>query len=176
MCDMSSIMKRALLAMVLVACGGGAEVPANAPVNALVQAPAPVDTRNAGQVVVDILGTLGYACTAGDMSWSCAVPPGQTDPEPLSVSFTDDGANTRIYFETFRKRAFAKPCAQFVDHMNDLANPGDAFDVTCDDSSQTFRLRTTFNYYDTDVAAWINAHRVNRASSLALLKKSHALR
>ncbi len=158
------------LGLFVAACGrhaggGGGEA----------QEPAP-DNRNAGQVIVDILTSQGYACAAGDSSWTCNVP-GDAMNWPLSVSYISeqDGSQT-IWIDSYATRAFGHKCAEYINHMTDLAVAADQFSVSCDDGTQTFRMNTAFTYANAEVMSWMNNHLSHRQASWQLLLSARALR
>jgi hypothetical protein len=136
---------------------------------------APVDNRNAGQVVIDILTQQGYKCTVEETRWDCVSPnaPNWT----FYVSFIADDTQTTIWLDSYALRAFGHPCPEFTNDMNDLAVPNDGFQVTCDDSSQQFRMNTALQYgSDLDVTGWTQNHMTHREASMELLRKAHAIR
>ena len=136
---------------------------------------APVDNRNAGQVVVDIITQLGYKCNVEETRWTCTSP---NDPTwPFTVSFLVEETQTSIWLDSYQLRAFGHRCDEYTNHMADLAVPADSFVVSCDDTSQAFRMNTSVLYTsDLDVKAWLQNHLDHRATSLVLLKKAHAIR
>jgi len=149
--------------------------PAAADVQAA-QAQAPVDNRNSGQVIVDIMQARGYACTVQDSRYDCT-PPG--DGWQLAVSYVIDentGGNT-IWFDSYANRAFAKPCSRFTAALNDLVTPEHSFSTTCDDGSQTFRFNSAVTYGpEMDVDAWLASHLDRRANAFKLLSSIGAIR
>jgi hypothetical protein len=134
-----------------------------------------VDTRNEGQVIVDILGSMGYACTAEEALWTCT-PPSAT--WWLTVSYVrEEHGGTTIWFDSYATRAFAKPCSRFTAAMNDLASTTHAFSTTCDDGTQMFRYHTAVVYGpELDVGAWVASHLEQRLRAHNLLKSIGAIR
>src|SRR4051812_26112668 len=90
--------------------------------------PAP-DTRNAGQVIADILVSQGYTCNVQDTAWECMAAGSQW---PVYVSYVpqDDGSTT-IWFDSYLERAFAKPCDGFANAITDLAATEGSFTASC---------------------------------------------
>ncbi len=138
-------------------------------------APEPVvDTRNQGQVIVDILTTQSYVCSIEETRWSC-MPPGGNWPMYVSYVTTDDPVT--IWFDSYTARAFARPCAKFTNAMADLAHAGDFFTASCDDTTQQFRFNTRFSYLaDTDVMAWATNHQNRRTTAWTLLDSIKGVR
>ena len=134
-----------------------------------------VDNRTPGQVVVEILQQNGYSCAAEDTRWICALPtePGWT----FTVSYVPEETKTTIWIDSYIFRAFGKRCAQYTNHMADLAVPDSAFAVTCDDTTQQFRMNQSLLYgADLDVLAWTQTHLGNRKKARGLLTQAHAIR
>jgi hypothetical protein len=134
------------------------------------------DTRNAGQVIVDILVSQGRTCEVDDANarWVCTVP-GSTWPETVQYVPKDDGQVT-IWFDSFLDRAFARPCAKFVDAINDLNDPASSFTASCDDTAKNFRLNTAVVYGpELDVMAWVQNHEAKRADARNKLNSIHAI-
>jgi hypothetical protein len=171
------------LVPLLTACGGAAlEAPANNPqaaqVAAVVAEPV-VDQRSVGQMIVDAITPLGYACAQqNDVLWFCNPPPSNvsTNNWTFGLTFSSDGTNWNVELYTSEIRAFGHRCAQYINHMRDLANPSTGFSVECNDDGQEFRMRTVAVYVGGDMGAWVQWHLNDRAQSKILLKKAHALR
>ncbi len=141
------------------------------------QAPAVqiVDNRTPGQVVIDILQQNGYTCAAEDTRWVCNLP---TEPGwPFTVSYVPEETKTTIWIDSYATRAFGKKCVQYANHLADLAVPDNAFEVTCDDTTQQFRMNQALIYGpDLEVLAWTQTHLANRKKARGLLASVHAIR
>ena len=152
----------------------GAEAVAGEAAPPAEEAAPPVDNRSAGQIFVDILAQSNYPCNVDtDNRWVCTNP--NDAAWPFYVSEVDQPDQTLIMFDSYYLRAFGKRCDQFTNHMADLAVTADGFAVTCDDSSQQFRMDTMLQYQGgLDVTAWVQNHFGHRTASLDLLAKAHA--
>lgn len=134
----------------------------------------PADTRNPGQVIVDIITSQGYACTAEENRWACMAPGGNWQ---MYVSYIPTDNPVTIWLDSYTNRAFARPCAEFTNAMNDLVHTGDWFMATCDDSAQQFRFNTRFSYRpDSEVMTWVKNHESHRSTSWTLLDSIKAVR
>jgi hypothetical protein len=165
----------ALVAASLAACAPGAVsfAPQTVATEPAPQEPA-ADTRNAGQVIADILVSQGYTCNVQDTAWECMSAGSQW---PVYVSYVpqEDGSTT-IWFDSYLERAFAKPCDGFANAITDLAAPTASFTASCDDTSKKFRMNTAVVYGgDLDVMAWVHDHESRRASGAQNLRGIHAL-
>ncbi len=151
-------------------------LPVNGPMAEAPAAPAAiVDNRTPGQVVVDILGQHGYTCKAEESRWICTTP--AEVGWPFTVSYVPEETKTTIWIDSYTFRAFGKKCLQYTNHMADLAVPDNAFAVTCDDTTQQFRMNQSLLYgADLDVVAWTQTHLANRKKSRGLLTQAHAIR
>lgn len=142
------------------------EQPSEAPV-------AEVDTRNAGQVIVDIMASQGYTCTMYELNWECSAP-GST--WPVSVSFVEQEGATTIWFDSWLERAFAQPCSKFAFAVRDLADAQGSFEASCDDGRKMFRLNTAVTYgADLDVMGWLHDHEARRLQAGMNLRSIRAL-
>lgn len=173
------------LAVFGVACGpGGYAGPAALPPPEgqsspdgipIVQPAPPPDTRNEGQVVVDLLAQGGYTCIAEESRWSCTSQ--STGKWPVYVSYVpEQTGQVTIWFDSYEYRAFAQPCPRFVDALKDLRNEQDSFSVSCDDKGQMFRMNTALSYENLDPNAWMKNHESRRASAWKLLDSIGAVR
>ncbi len=134
----------------------------------------PVDTRNQGQVIVDILVSQNYACETEETRWRC-VAPGVT--WAMYVSFVTTEEPATIWFDSYSARAFARSCAKFTNAMTDLVDAAAFFTASCDDTTQQFRFNTRFSYLaETDVMAWAHSHEAHRTNSWSLLDSIRAIR
>jgi hypothetical protein len=150
-------------------------LPVNGPGLAPAPPPPPVDDRSAGQVVIDILTQQGYTCAAEETRWICNSP--AEAGWPFTVSYVPEETKTTIWIDSYVFRAFGKKCAQYTNHMADLAVPDNAFAVTCDDTTQQFRMNQSLLYgADLDVPAWAQNHLANRKKARGLLASAHAIR
>jgi hypothetical protein len=137
-------------------------------------APAPeVDTRNAGQVVVDGLVSQGYTCEAEANDWKCVPTDGNNWPMYVGYYPQEDGS-TNISFVSFSERRFGKSCAHFRIALNDLADAGDSFSASCDDTAHHIQFTTTFGY-GADVGQWVTNHLDHRARAFHQLESIHAI-
>lgn len=176
-----------VMALVMAACGsgpyyGGSSAPVmtgqdpQQPAGGDPQPPeAQPDTRNAGQVVADIMAQSGYTCKALDASWECTSGNG---PWQLYVSYvvSDDQQTTTIWFDSYLERAFAKPCSEWANAMTDVADTNSSFQGTCDDSTKKFRFNTAVTYgSDLDVMSWVRDHEAHRMKAAQNLRGIHAL-
>lgn len=158
-----------MLALTACRSGGGGFVSGPGPTPA---PEPPPDTRNAGQVVVDIMINNGYACTVQETRWECK---GQ-EAWPLYVSFVDTVNPITIWWDSYEYRAFAHQCGEYAQAMKDLAN-GTNFIASCDDTTQMFRFNTYAPYGpDLEVVNWAREHLNQRATSIKLLDSIHAIR
>ncbi|NUO47797.1 MAG: hypothetical protein HOV80_02955 [Polyangiaceae bacterium] len=133
-----------------------------------------VDNRSPGQVIVDIIATVGYACTAEESRWVCAKP---GDSWPITVSWVEEPGATTIWFDSYLTRAFAKRCGSFSNAVRDLAVPDHSFTASCNDDVQNFRLNTAVVYgADLDVTGWLKVHEADRATAASLLHSVRAIR
>ena len=131
-----------------------------------------VDTRSAGQIVVDTLAQQGFTCNAEDTRWQCLA---QGASVYIYVSyFPQDDGSTVIKLDSFVDRAFAKPCHKLRYAMQDLADASNAFAATCDDSTRQIQMQTQFAYGN-DVAAWMLSHQQHTDKAFAQLNSIHAI-
>lgn len=134
--------------------------------------PAP-DTRNEGQMIVDLLTGGGYTCNVEETRWQCQ---SGTVTWPLYISYLATDNPVTIWFDSYQNRAFARPCANFTDAMKDLANNTD-FIVSCDDTTQQFRFNTYFSYAaGLDVTQLLAHHDEQRQNAVKLLDSVQAIR
>ena len=162
------------LTTAFAACTPGAVAFAPASSGGTYAEPAPVDNRNPGQVVVDIIAEQGYKCTARETEWECYGPDSQWQ---FYVTYytADDGAIT-IALDSWLERAFATRCESFALAVEDLQESSKGFSAACSDDTKKFQLRTLLTYDATlDVVSWVHDHEQRRATGGRNLRSIHAL-
>ena len=125
-------------------------------------------------MVVDALTAKGYVCTSTDTEkWNCTNA--ALANWGFSLSWVKEDAQTTIRFDSYVQRTFAHKCAEFRNHMDDLAVADDFYAISCDDSQQRFTFETAIKFTaDVNVDGWVKNHIQNRERSQLLLSKTGA--
>ncbi len=175
----SLILLVTVTALSSVACGrhrrakGAADPQATAQEPAAEAAPA-VPEQTVLDWAIQTLQSKGYTCAVEETRYVCAVPGSNW---PLTVSWVVETDKTTLWFDSYETRAFGQRCARYTNHMRDLASVPSSFTVSCDDTTQTFRMNTALQYsQELDLMPWVQSHLEQRASSQKLLRSAGALR